>query len=62
MLVLSRFPSEKIIIADSAGKLMEIMVVECKQNRQVKLGFDAPENLKIYREEIWIEKQKCNSI
>lgn len=48
MLILSRRPGEIIRIGD----LIKIQITEIQGN-QVKMGFDAPLDLKIYREEIY---------
>lgn len=47
MLVLSRKEHQTLVIGDN----IKITVLELKGN-QVKLGIDAPEIIKIYREEI----------
>ena len=53
MLVLTRRPNESIVINDD----VTVTVVEVKGER-VKLGFDAPEWIEIWRKEIWVEKQQ----
>ncbi len=50
MLVLSRKKNERIIIDDR----IIITVVEVKPDK-VRLGFDAPANVPIHREEIWLQ-------
>tara|TARA_S200000501_G_scaffold347191_1_gene361369 strand:+ start:109 stop:267 length:159 start_codon:yes stop_codon:yes gene_type:complete len=47
LLVLSRKEHQTLVIGDN----IKITVLELKGN-QVKLGIDAPETIKIYREEI----------
>jgi carbon storage regulator len=47
MLVLSRKPGEKVRI----GKDITLMVVEVKNNR-VRIGFEAPGQISIFREEL----------
>ena len=54
MLVLSRKKNEALIIAGGAVK---VTVVEIRGDK-VKLGIDAPEDIDVNREEIWVEKQK----
>lgn len=51
MLVLSRKKGERIII----GENIVITVVEIGQGR-VRLGFEAPQDVKIWREELLPEK------
>jgi len=53
MLVLSRKKSEEIVIDDR----ISIMVVEIRGDK-VRLGIDAPADIKIHRKEIWLEIQK----
>jgi carbon storage regulator len=53
MLVLSRKKSEEIVIDDR----ISIMVVEIRGDK-VRLGIDAPAEIKIHRKEIWLEIQK----
>jgi carbon storage regulator len=48
MLVLSRKPNERIIIADD----IEIVVIDVQGDR-VKLGFNAPDRVRIQRAEIF---------
>lgn len=48
MLILSRRVGEVIRIADE----IEIMVIGIKGN-QIKLGFTAPKNISVHREEIY---------
>jgi len=55
MLVLSRKVNQSIIIGDN----IEVMVVDIKPD-QIKLGIVAPDNVKIYRKEIYLEIQKAN--
>lgn len=53
MLILTRRKHEKVYIGD------EIIVVVAEVDRgQVRLGIEAPENVKIYREEIYKRIQK----
>jgi carbon storage regulator len=47
LLVLSRKEHQTLVIGDN----IKITVLELKGN-QVKIGIDAPETIKIYREEI----------
>jgi carbon storage regulator len=49
MLVLTRYPDQKIILGD--GKI-EILVVNVSGNR-VRLGIKAPLGLSIHREEVY---------
>ena len=52
MLVLTRKLSESIAIGDN----IKIRVVQIK-GKQVRLGIDAPQDTKIYREEVYISLQ-----
>lgn len=55
MLVLTRKPGESIIINDN----IEIYIVETSEN-SVKIGINAPKNIKILRKEIIIEVKEEN--
>ena len=50
MLVLSRKKSERIIIDDS----IKITVVEIRGDK-VRLGIEAPSNVPVHREEVWLD-------
>jgi carbon storage regulator len=54
MLVLSRLLHESIIIETSDGPIT--VVIHTIESHRVKLGFDAPPNVRIWREEIHPEK------
>jgi carbon storage regulator len=55
MLVLSRKKLEVVHI----GNDIEIVVVEVQGDR-VRLGFKAPDDVKIHRHEVWISIQEQN--
>jgi len=55
MLVLTRKPGQKLIIANE----IEITILETKGDA-VKIGIDAPKHIAIYREEIYEEIKKAN--
>lgn len=57
MLILSRKKGQKLIINDN----IEIVVIE-SEGGVVKLGINAPKNIAIYREEIYIELKKTNIV
>ncbi len=57
MLVLTRKMGETITIGDQ----IRIKVVEMKGN-QVRLGIEAPGEMRIYREEIYLKVQKENQL
>jgi len=50
MLVLSRRPNERVIITDGNQKIEVTFVKNC--GYQVRLGFDAPREWQIVREEL----------
>ncbi len=54
MLVLSRKVGERIQIGDT----VVLTVVECKNGR-VRLGFEAPKDVDIYRQELLTEFQRA---
>lgn len=51
MLVLTRSKSEIIVIEHPDGTIVEVMAIDCRQNK-VRLGFDAPREIRIYRKEL----------
>lgn len=57
MLILSRKPNEAIIINGNIK-----VIVLGAQGQQIRLGFEAPKNIEIHREEIFekIQQQKAN--
>ena len=55
MLILSRRVNERIIIGDS----IELSVVEIRGD-QVKIGIDAPRDVKVYRQEVFEAIQEEN--
>lgn len=55
MLILTRKKGESIIIDGN----IEVTVVECEDGR-VKLGIDAPRNIEILRNELFVEVEKEN--
>ena len=50
MLILTRKPGESLYIGDN----VKVTVVEIK-GHQIRLGIDAPNELRIYREEIYLQ-------
>lgn len=56
MLVLARRPGEKIRIGDDC-----VLTVIRVFNNRVWLGFDAPKEKRILREEVWQKVQETNS-
>jgi len=55
MLILTRKVNQKLIINDN----IEVVILESYKNT-VKLGVKAPNNVQIYREEIYNEIKKSN--
>lgn len=58
MLVLSRKRNESIIVGDD----IKVMIVEIRGDK-VRLGIDAPPNIKVHREEIYdvMKRVEANS-
>ncbi len=50
MLILTRKPGESLYIGDD----VKVCIVEIKGN-QIRLGIDAPRDVRIYREEIYLQ-------
>lgn len=59
MLVLSRRNNENIVIGDRGEIKVRILGI---QGNQVKLGFEAPQETPIYREEIFDKIQNGDAI
>ncbi len=57
MLILTRKPREKILIGDD----IEIMVMEVNGN-QVRIGINAPRQLPIHREEVYLRIREEESL
>lgn len=55
MLILSRKTNQKIVI----GENIEITIIDVKGD-QVKVGIEAPRELKVFRREVYEEIQKEN--
>lgn len=55
MLILTRKPGESLYIGDN----IKVTIVEAKGN-QIRVGIDAPTELRIYREEIYLEIMETN--
>ncbi len=55
MLILSRKINESIMIGDQ----IEISIVDIKGD-QIKLGINAPKNVKVYRKEVYVAIQEEN--
>ena len=51
MLVVTRRPSEAIVIELRTGELIEVMVIRVN-GKHVRLGTDAPKHLPVVREEL----------
>jgi len=52
MLVLSRKTHERIVMRRGDIEI-SVKVVEVRGNGTVRLGFEAPSDVKIHREEVW---------
>lgn len=61
MLVLTRRLGEAVLARMPDGRTLTVTVVEIR-GTQVKLGFDAPRDVAVHREEIWnaIEREKAD--
>ncbi len=55
MLVLSRRVNESIMI----GSRIKVSILQCEDGK-VKIGIDAPENIKVHREEVFNEISEEN--
>lgn len=57
MLILTRKPNQKLIINDN----IEVIILETYKNA-VKIGIKAPNNVQVFREEIYREIKKANEM
>jgi len=57
MLILTRKPGESVYIGDD----VKVTIVEIKGN-QIRVGIDAPRELRIYREEIYLQILEENKL
>lgn len=55
MLILTRKPGESLYVGDN----VKITIVEIKGN-QIRVGIEAPQYIRIYREEIYVQIQEEN--
>ena len=56
MLILSRRPGESVHVGDD----IKITVLSVK-GQQIKIGLDVPENMPVYREEIYVKVRSQNA-
>ena len=64
MLILSRKENESIMIGDDIKITVMEIRKRCHHLGQVRIGIQAPKNIAVHREEIWLEIQgetKCPS-
>ena len=57
MLILSRRPGESMHLGDD----IKITILQVK-GQQVKIGFDVPEHMPVYREELYLKVQAENKL
>lgn len=57
MLILTRRPGESIHVGDT----MKITVLSVK-GRQIKIGLEVPEDVPVYREELYVKVKEQNSL
>jgi carbon storage regulator CsrA len=57
MLILSRFPGQRVVVGEGPGAVV-VTVAEVKPGR-VLLGFDAPPDVRIDREEVRAAKNRA---
>ncbi|CAB5207047.1 csrA Carbon storage regulator [uncultured Caudovirales phage] len=61
MLMLSRTPSEGIVISDRSGNVLVRMTVTEMIGNKVKIGFVADQEIVIDRDEVWRAKEAKKS-
>jgi carbon storage regulator len=60
MLVLSRHKNESVFIELPNGELIKVMIVDIRDGCKVRLGFEAPTNIPVHREEVYHTIKKGN--
>jgi carbon storage regulator CsrA len=55
MLVLSRKVTQSVVINCPDGTQIKVVFVEQIANHKIRLGFDAPQDYRIFREELQME-------
>lgn len=58
MLVLSRKPGQSLMIGDN----IKITIMEIRSDGTVRVGIDAPKEIEVYREEIYLAIQEENKL
>lgn len=58
MLVLARKEGEAFVLTDKAGKVIGKIKVTSIRQDAVRIGFDCPPDIEIWREEIFEQDQK----
>ncbi|NLW23718.1 MAG: carbon storage regulator CsrA [Clostridia bacterium] len=58
MLVLSRKPGQSLMIGDN----IRITIMEIRTDGTVRVGIDAPKEIEVYREEIYLAIQEENKL
>ncbi len=58
MLVLSRKPGQSLMIGDN----IRITIMEIRSDGTVRVGIDAPKEIEVYREEIYLAIQEENKL
>ncbi len=53
MLVLSRFKDERIVIEVPGMEPLYVQIVDVRGDRKVRLGIEAPIEVKVHREEVY---------
>lgn len=56
MLVLTRKHDEKIIIWFDDGRVIDILVLDVSDSGRVRIGVQAPREIIVDREEVWVER------
>ena len=57
MLVLTRFTSERVILRTPHGEVITMTLIEAGHGR-ARLGFDAPIDVSVHREEIDVQRER----
>lgn len=61
MLALGRTARQRVVIFPSSGEMIVVEILEALGNGKVRLGFAAPQSVKILREEVCSDEQRLQA-
>lgn len=58
MLVLARYRDQSVILTLDDGRRIVVTVTDVRANGQVRLGFTAPEDVTVHRDEVQLKVER----